>query len=106
MTQAERIYDDTNGNMDAVREHPDVDHEEHNKVIFNDGSAVIFADHGNDEIVQLNCRICKEPIHPARLEVQPRVVTCSTACSAENLKQLRRENAKRQYQRKKKELRG
>ena len=35
------------------------------------------------------CRICGDSIHPERRAVSPRAVTCSPACSAENLRKLR-----------------
>ena len=41
------------------------------------------------------CKVCGGLIHPARIAIQPRVVTCSSYCSEENTRALRRQAAKR-----------
>lgn len=47
------------------------------------------------------CCICGDPITMTRAERHPRAITCSHECSIENLRKLRRANAKRAYERKK-----
>ena len=47
----------------------------------------------------MTCKICGEPIHPERLAVSPRTVTCKAACVAEN-KRLLRNAANRRWQKK------
>jgi len=41
------------------------------------------------------CAICGNDIHPARLEVAPRTVTCCTECSLRRQHQLRAAATKR-----------
>ena len=50
------------------------------------------------------CKICGQPIHPQRLAVSPRTVTCSARHSAENLRRLRND-ANRRWQQKKRDQR-
>ena len=45
------------------------------------------------------CKICGQPIHPYRLAVSPRTLTCSTRCVAENLRRLRNAANRRWQQR-------
>ena len=42
---------------------------------------------------------CKKIIPLMRIEMQPKVVTCDKYCSKEHMKNLRRANAKKQWQR-------
>ena len=48
------------------------------------------------------CKICDQPIHPERLAVSPRTLTCKSECVAENLRLLRNA-ANRRWQKKKRE---
>ena len=48
------------------------------------------------------CKICGEPIHPQRLAVSPRTLTCKAKCAAENTRRLRNA-ANRRWQKKKRE---
>lgn len=48
------------------------------------------------------CEVCNLPISAERLQMQPRVVTCSTpACARENRLEKGRRRAKRQWERRK-----
>ena len=49
----------------------------------------------------MNCKICGGPVHPARLGMNSRVVTCSRECTRENNLRLMREGARRQRARQK-----
>lgn len=44
------------------------------------------------------CEVCGLPISPERLQMQPRVITCSPACARENQLRKGRVRAKRHYQ--------
>ena len=46
------------------------------------------------------CKICNQPIHPQRLAVSPRTLTCKANCAAENTRRLRNA-ANRRWQKKK-----
>ena len=43
----------------------------------------------------MNCKICGEPIPEVRLELQPRIKTCSRSCSVENQRRLNAEGQRR-----------
>ena len=47
------------------------------------------------------CSICGRAIHLERLAAQPRVVTCSAACSRENQRLVNIETTKNAYHRQK-----
>ena len=52
-----------------------------------------------------DCVICGQPIHPIRIEAQPRAVTCGRACS-EFRKTNNRAAARRAYKDRQKALHG
>ena len=54
----------------------------------------------------MECRVCHGPIHPERLAVQPRVRTCSHACSVGLRKELNRQAAASQRARRRAEAAG
>ena len=43
----------------------------------------------------MNCVICEKPIHPKRIEAQPRCKTCGHECSKEHTKRVRAKIHKR-----------
>ena len=45
----------------------------------------------------MDCRVCGERVPEDRIAMNPRVVTCSPACSQAHGKRLRRENSRRHY---------
>ena len=51
----------------------------------------------------MECVICGGPVPPARLSMNPRVITCSGKCTNEHNRRLRRAGAARQRRRKAKE---
>ena len=53
----------------------------------------------NSKMTRL-CKICGQPIHPERLAVSPRTLTCKSECAAENTRLLRN-TANRRWQKKK-----
>ena len=48
---------------------------------------------------QRDCRRCKEPIHPKRLEVSPNVTTCGKECARQHRLEIKRLAAQRQRER-------
>ena len=48
------------------------------------------------------CKICGQPIHPERLAISPRTLTCKSECAAENTRLLRNA-ATRRWQKKQRE---
>ena len=63
-------------------------------------SPALCPEHANQE-ARL-CKICGGPIHPQRLAVSPRTLTCKAKCAAENTRRLRNA-ANRRWQKKKRE---
>ena len=46
-----------------------------------------------------NCSVCGDPIPIARMQIQPRVVTCSHRCSRVHSARINRETSKRAWDR-------
>ena len=49
------------------------------------------------------CEVCNSPIGLERLQMQPRVITCSPACTTERKLAMGRARAQRHYQKRKQE---
>lgn len=47
----------------------------------------------------MTCKVCGDPIPDARLEAQPRTVTCSRACSEAHTRNLRAASSARWHKR-------